>query len=210
MLSSGGLTASLGIFADAPGCRQLVTIIRDHRRSGPRGSSFNALDKEKVLEKESVHFGFPFQVPDGVMRIDIPWAVIQPDVDQLPGACKNYLTVGRWVDVSNASAGHHLGHARCAAGGSRRHSCRRGRTPSSARAWIQQLGPTQTLFSYVMNNYWETNYKASQEGMTTFRYSLLPHGPYDQAAAARFGIERSQPLVAAARPTRRAGNWQPC
>jgi alpha-mannosidase len=47
-----------------------------------------------------------------------------------------------------------------------------------------------------MNNYWETNYKASQQGMTDFRYSMLPHKQYDQAAAARFGIERSQPLVA--------------
>ena len=31
-----------------------------------------------------------------------------------------------------------------------------------------------------------------------FRYSILPHGPYDPAAAQRFGIERSQPLLAAA------------
>jgi alpha-mannosidase len=46
-----------------------------------------------------------------------------------------------------------------------------------------------------MNNYWETNYKASQEGATTFRYSLLPHGAFDAAAATRFGIARSQPLV---------------
>jgi alpha-mannosidase len=68
--------------------------------------------------------------------------------------------------------------------------------PFDSAAWIQQLGPTQTLFSYAMNNYWETNYKASQEGMTTFRYSLQPHGPFDAAAVARFSIERSQPLVA--------------
>ena len=47
-----------------------------------------------------------------------------------------------------------------------------------------------------MNNYWETNYKAAQEGPTTFRYSIRPHGRFDPAAAARFGIECSQPLVA--------------
>jgi alpha-mannosidase len=47
-----------------------------------------------------------------------------------------------------------------------------------------------------MNNYWETNYKAGQEGPTTFRYSIRPHGKYCPAAAAQFGIERSQPLVA--------------
>ena len=199
VLSSGGLTASLGVFADAPGCRQLVTIIRIIDGLD-RVDLFDALDKEKVLEKESVHFGFPFQVPDGEMRIDIPWAVIQPDVDQMPGACKNYLTVGRWVDVSNRQLGitwATLDAPLVEVGGIHVDV----ENPFISRAWIQQLGPTQTLFSYIMNNYWETNYKASQEGMTTFRYSLLPHGPYDQTAAARFGIERSQPLVAA--PARR-------
>ncbi len=46
-----------------------------------------------------------------------------------------------------------------------------------------------------MNNYWETNYKAGQEGPTTFRYSLQPHHAYDSLRAQQFGIERSQPLV---------------
>jgi len=46
-----------------------------------------------------------------------------------------------------------------------------------------------------MNNYWETNYKASQEGPTTFRYSIEPHGGFDSGRAAKFGAERSQPLI---------------
>ncbi len=164
--------------------------------------------KHKVLEKESVHFGFPFHVPDGVMRIDIPWAVIQPDVDQLPGACKNYFTVGRWVDVSNSQLGvtwSTLDAPLMEVGGIHVDV----EDPFTSRTWIKQLEPTQTLYSYIMNNYWETNYKASQEGMTNFRYSILPHKQYDQAAAARFGIERSQPLVAT--PARRdcPGTRQP-
>jgi hypothetical protein len=129
------------------------------------------------------------------MRIDIPWGVMQPDVDQLPGACKNYLITGRGVDVSNAQVGvtwATLDAPLIEAGDIHVDVA----SPFESKAWVQQLGPTQTLFSYAMNNYWETNYKASQEGMTTFRYSLQPHGPYDAVAAARFGIERSQPLVA--------------
>ena len=47
-----------------------------------------------------------------------------------------------------------------------------------------------------MNNHWYTNYRAEQEGPTTFRYALLPHKQYDPVAAQRFGIECSQPLVA--------------
>ena len=37
--------------------------------------------------------------------------------------------------------------------------------------------------------------------MTTFRYTIMPHGQFDQAAAARFAIARSQPLLV--RPARR-------
>jgi alpha-mannosidase len=46
-----------------------------------------------------------------------------------------------------------------------------------------------------MNNYWETNYKASQEGPTTFRYSIEPHSSFDSGQAAKFGTEQSQPLI---------------
>jgi len=46
-----------------------------------------------------------------------------------------------------------------------------------------------------MNNYWETNYKASQEGPTTFLYSIEPHGGFDSGRATKFGAEQSQPLV---------------
>ena len=57
----------------------------------------NVLDKKSVREKESVHLGFAFNVPNPVMRMDVPWAVVRPEVDQLPGACKNWFPVGRWV-----------------------------------------------------------------------------------------------------------------
>jgi alpha-mannosidase len=61
--------------------------------------------------------------------------------------------------------------------------------------WRDKLEPSQTLYSWVMNNYWELCFKAEQGGPTTFRYSLLPHKQYNPLAAQRFGIERSQPLV---------------
>ena len=55
--------------------------------------------------KEGVHFGFGFNVPDGVVRMDVPWGVVRPEVDQIPGACKNWFTVQRWVDISNEDYG---------------------------------------------------------------------------------------------------------
>ena len=34
-----------------------------------------------------------------------------------------------------------------------------------------------------MNNHWETNSRAEQEGWTTFRYAVRPHGTYDAAGS---------------------------
>jgi hypothetical protein len=125
------------------------------------------------------------------MRMDVPWAVVRPEEDQMPGACKNWFTVNRWIDVSGEEHGVTWAtvHAPLVEVGA----------ITAETPWIEQLEPSQTLYSYVMNNYWFTNYKADQEGPTPFRYAVRPHaGPYDPVAAARFGVEASQPLVAVA------------
>jgi alpha-mannosidase len=57
------------------------------------------------------------------------------------------------------------------------------------------VAPAQTIYSWVMNNHWHTNYRADQEGPTVFRYSLQPHFTFSPEAAARFGMACSQPLV---------------
>jgi alpha-mannosidase len=62
--------------------------------------------------------------------------------------------------------------------------------------WIKKLEPTTTLYSYVMNNYWETNYKASQSGEHTFRYYIRPHKKYKAGEATRFAVGKGQPLLA--------------
>ncbi|OHB70156.1 MAG: hypothetical protein A2V70_14855 [Planctomycetes bacterium RBG_13_63_9] len=191
----GPLVASLRIESEAPGCWRLVRELRmvdglDHV------DLLNVVDKEKTRTPESVHFGFAFNVPEGVMRMNTPLAVVRPEEDQLPGACKNYFTVGRWVDVSNKAYGVTWAtiDAPLVEVGEIRVDVRPDFSPDN---WVKHLDPSQTLYSYVMNNYWETNYKADQEGPTPFRYALRPHvEPYDPIASARFGIERSQPLVA--------------
>jgi alpha-mannosidase len=64
------------------------------------------------------------------------------------------------------------------------------------KLWRHHIAPTQKFYSWVMNNHWGTNYRAYQEGVVEFRYALRPHAGYDAAAASRFAIGLSQPLVA--------------
>ncbi len=184
----GPLVGWLRAQGPAPGCKELWRTIRVVDGLD-RLDILDFVDKEKVRKKEGVHFAFPFNVPGGVMRMDIPFAVVRPEVDQLPGACKNWFTVQRWIDISNDQYGVTWAtvDAPLVEVGA----------ITAEQPWMRSIEPSQTLYSYVMNNYWHTNYKADQEGPTVFRYAIRPHaGGYDPVAAARFGVEVSQPLVA--------------
>jgi hypothetical protein len=194
ILDNGPLVATVSIAATAPGCQRLVREVRI-----VDGLDYveltNVVDKLPIRTPESVHFGFAPDIPSGVLRLDVPWGVIQPERDQLPGACKNYFSVGRWIDVANDRLGLTCAtlDAPLAEIGQITVDVSH---PFDPQAWRERVEPTQAFYSYVMNNYWETNYKADQSGPTTFRYALRPHGAYQAAAAARFGAERSQPLLA--------------
>jgi alpha-mannosidase len=189
VLENGPVVGALMIESDAPGCNKLSRAVRVVRGLG-RVDILNRLDKQAVYEKEGVHFAFPVNLPGGTMRLDIPWAIVDPQKDLMTSACRNYLTIQRWADVSGDKAGLTLASpdAPLVEIGSIT-------TDAPTVGWLRELPATTKLYSYVMNNYWETNYKAAQDGPTVFRYSLAPHGAFDAAAAARFGVERSRPLI---------------
>ena len=166
---------------------------------GGRVDITDDIDKEPVRTKESVHLAFPFQVPGGTVRFDLGWEVLRPEQDQLAGSCKDFFCVQRWADVSNAELGVTLATVDAPLmeiGGPTDESP----GPQGVRRWREDVAVSHTLLSYVMNNYWHTNYRADQEGRAEFRYSLRPHARFDRVAAYRFGVEASQPLLLRAAP----------
>jgi hypothetical protein len=144
-----------------------------------------------------LQFAFPFNIEHGQMRMDIPLAVMRPETDQLAGACKNWLPVGRWIDIANEASAVtwvtldaplvELGEISARLLGSQR----------NPDVWRKHIEPTQKFYSWVMNNHWGTNYRASEEGVVMFRYAVRPHKGFDSTAAARFATGLSQPLIAA-------------
>jgi alpha-mannosidase len=151
------------------------------------------IDKENIYTPEGVHLIFPFNVPDGVMRIDLGYGMYRPEADQLKGACKNYYTPERWVDISNQERGVTWITADAPVietGGIT--------TDANAYGWLQEAHPGQTVISYVMNNYWGTNYKAGQSGKATFRYVIQPHGMFIAQDAEKLATQESEPLLVVA------------
>ena len=200
----GPLVASLLIESDAPGCNKLS---REVRLVAGRDSAelINIVDKRRILAdsykspegKESLNFAFPFHVPGGQVRLDVPFGLMRPGADQIPSSCKNWFTAGRWADVSNADFGVTwvtLDAPLVQVGGLTANLLNSQTNPD---VWRKTVAPTQALYSWAMNNHWGTNYRAWQEGPVAFRFILRPHGKLDPAEASRLAIGLSQPLLAA-------------
>jgi hypothetical protein len=124
------------------------------------------------------------------MHIDLAYVVYRPEADQVKAACKNYFTPEKWVDISNQNYGitfitHdapliEIGDIT---------------TDANAVGWSGTIRPSSVIYSYVMNNYWGTNYKAEQSGKTTFRYTIQPHGMFLSAESEKMAAQESEPLV---------------
>lgn len=190
----GPLIASVVVVSKAPGVRELR---REYLLAvdSDRFQIVNILEKEKVREKESVHFAFPFRVPGGQLRLDLGWAQIRPDADQIAGSNRDFFCVQNSVDISNGKYGLtwttldapliEIGRLTDETPG-----------PGGTRVWRTETGISQTVYSYAMNNSWHTNYKADQEGPAVFRFIIRPRGDTDSVGLTRSGIAADRPMIA--------------
>jgi hypothetical protein len=202
----GPLVATIVAESSAPGAAALTrevsvaarldrvdlrTVIDKSRApAGPKGDFY------LPSSKESVNLAFPFLVPDGRVRLELPLGgVIQPDVDQIDGSCRNWFTVGNWADVSASGRGVTwvtLDTPLVQLGGLTANLLN---SQTDPKVWQASVPPTQRLYPWLMNNHWGTNYRAYQEGPTTFRFSVRPHAPFNAAEATRFATGLAQPFL---------------
>ena len=191
----GPLIASLVVTSNAPGTRALRRDLRLYANID-RLDLADLIDKTSVRDKESVHIAFPFKVDGGTVRLDLGWGLVRPDTDQIAGACRDFIAVQNAADISSTNAGVtwvSLDAPLVEVG------AMTDETPieKGGRGWRTQAGPSQTIYSYAMNNYWHTNYKADQAGAVLFRYSVRPHAAFNAGQVVRFGMERARPLIVA-------------
>ena len=96
---TGPLVNSLIIESDAKGCNKLIREILLIKGS-PAVYFNNRLDKQNILEKEGIHFGFAFNVPQSTIRVNIPWGVFELEKEQLKAANRNWIAMQRWLNIS--------------------------------------------------------------------------------------------------------------
>jgi len=139
------------------------------------------VQKDYTTEKEGVYFAFPIAVapPEFAYATQQGW--VDPAHDMLKGASLEWFSIQKWMAVHDAAmtVGIVPLDAPLASFG----DINRG-------LWPAEFHPkSSTLFSYAMNNYWHTNYRAGQGGEFTFRYVLTSANEFDPAALSRLGWE---------------------
>ncbi|HEX2099791.1 MAG TPA: hypothetical protein VHF69_03950, partial [Candidatus Synoicihabitans sp.] len=182
--------ASLLLRWEAPGVEDFVQKITLDALQ-PRIACTASFNKTDVRSAEGLYFAFPFAMNDWSAHFDTAGVPVEFEREQLPGACRDWVTVDSWVALHDERAAVTLacpdaplvqiGDFRFARGN---RSMERGKPP--------------LLLAWPMNNYWNTNFRASQPGYAQFNYVIASHPAYDPAASARVAQEAQAEL-----------EWQP-
>lgn len=146
----------------------------------------NRVHKEPSNQKEAIYFAFPVAAKPPSFSYEIQNGWVDPAHDLLQGANVAWFTVQHWVKV--ASPDLSVGLVPIDSPLVTLGDINRG-------TWPKKFEPKSgTLFSYVLNNYWHTNFRRRQSGDFTFRYVLTSGERLSSAELARLGRASMTPI----------------
>lgn len=145
------------------------------------------LHKKSVWEPENVYLSLPFTGKE--VYLDKAGAVIRPRIDQLPGTCIDFYALQNglvWERENSTVILASQDVPLVAMGGLEAHPIR--------LMGDEGVSNRDEVYSWVMNNFWETNFKASLGGFYQFRYELFvaekttPQKAFEAAEAMNEGV----------------------
>lgn len=181
-------SATLVIKGRAAGLTELEQRITLHADS-PLIDLWARMLKQDVRTPEAVYFVFPISVAAGwSAHFDTANIPTELDAEQLSGSCRDWVTIDTFASVHQADFGVTLycPDAPMVQIGNFHWAKKQDAIP-------RQANPV--LLAWPLNNYWETNFRASQPGVLEFRYSFASHGPFDPVTAVLEGQQVSNPPV---------------
>lgn len=179
-----GFEAAMDGCAEANGARGEIRLYEPARQIELRYT----IRKSPVVEAEAVYVALPFRCPDGQVVYEAQGGCVTPGRDQIPGSSSDWHTVQRFAAVRSPES---------------QIVCASNRIPLMQFGEIN-LGKWQPvarvakphLYSWVMNNYWFTNFRATQEGEFSWSYHLTSSSDASNAPATRFGWNTCVPMGA--------------
>jgi hypothetical protein len=147
-----------------------------------------SVQKKDTTKPESLYVAFPFKLPDSKIVYEAQGGEVNPMRDQLEGTSSDWHAVQNYISIRSPKAQiiisspeiplAHLGDL------------------NLGKFSYRPLITKPHVFSWVMNNYWVTNFRASQRGEFKWSYLLTSSPDNTRLAAARFGWGTRIPLQA--------------
>lgn len=137
---------------------------------------------------ESLYLIFPLNLDSGwKSHFNTAGIPTELDHEQLKGSCRNWIATDNYVSIHNEDKGVTLycPDAPLIQVG----DFNFGREHASIPRKKNPL-----LLAWPMNNYWETNFRASQPGSIELKYGFLVHGKYDPVEAFNQGSSYTKPV----------------
>jgi hypothetical protein len=187
-VENDGRSATLVINGQAEGLTNLEQRVTLHADSPMIDLSAQFL-KQDVRTPEAVYFVFPLALPEGWRaHFDTAAIPVELDAEQIAGTCRDWVTVDSFVSVHQPGFGVTL-------------YC-----PDAPMVQIggfnwarkQPVIPREKnplLLAWPLNNYWETNFRASQPGLIRLRYSLCTFSQFNPARAVLEGQQARNPPI---------------
>ncbi len=126
------------------------------------------IHKTSTWNPENLYISLPFGVDQGETYIDKTGCVLRPGIDQLPGSCKEFYLLQNGV-VHTSNKKQLLLAIKDAPlvvfGDLESH-------PIELCSGEDHAFNQEPVYSWVMNNFWETNFKVNLGGFHEFAYSL--------------------------------------
>lgn len=169
----------------APSIKQSYTVYRGLDRL----DISNIVEKTATETPEGIYFAFPFGFESPQCRLDIPFAIMCPGLEQLKYTATDFYSIYHFVEFAGDQGGvlWSAVEAPVVVFGDRWPEC-----------WTDDLSiDNGMLFSYAMTNYWFTNYRRQQGGTLRFRYAVQAYnGRPSKVRSYRFGQDSTNRMPA--------------
>ncbi|MCF8372182.1 MAG: hypothetical protein K9H64_11210 [Bacteroidales bacterium] len=143
--------------------------------------------KLPVETPEGVYVSFPFQLDNGKLAFEAQGGVVYPGINQLEGSSSDWNTIQNFASVRNENSqivfvSNEIPLVQFG-------------DINTGRYYYRLKPKTNHIFSWVLNNYWVTNFKAKQEGELRWTYSITSSRDNSDMFATRFGWGDRVPLL---------------
>jgi hypothetical protein len=186
-----GEAVHLRRWVELPGVHGTMVQTISLLRHEPRVRFTAYFNKSEELNPESLYFMFPMRIDKPQAHFDSAGVPVAFDKEQLPGVSRNWFTAGSFVAVEGTGPEQGCITLACPdaplfqLGG-----FNYGREQCEGSKINQAL-----VLAWPTNNYWNTNFRASQPGHLRFQYELEWTPAYSPAGAARFAASVARPVI---------------